>query len=70
MSPAYLDWTDEAEEVLAQHYSRDVFVLDMAMLDPIPEAQILQQAMSSGALETPFQYSFIVTEGGFAELNI
>jgi hypothetical protein len=32
----YLDWTDEAEEVLAQHYSRDVLMLDFAMLDPLP----------------------------------
>jgi hypothetical protein len=38
---AYLDWVDEAEEVLAQHYSSEVLVhslgdLDMAMLDPLP----------------------------------
>ena len=33
---SYLDWTDDAEEVLAQHYSSDVLVLDFAMLDPLP----------------------------------
>jgi hypothetical protein len=51
----YLDWTDDAEEVLAQHYSGDVLVhslgdLDFAMFDPPPpEPQAVEYCVEYAA---------------------
>jgi hypothetical protein len=35
----------------------------------IPEANVLQQAMQSGILETPFQFNFTVIQGGFVDFT-
>lgn len=55
---------------LLNDFAYDEMLYTLQPYTPIPEAALLQQAMQSGILEMPFQFTFTVTQGGFADISL